>query len=95
MFRLRAEMLLAEGGAQAAAEAEEALRHALDVAHHQGAKLLELRAAVTMARWRTVSGSPAQATEALRILEQVTRQFPEVADTVDLAEARQLLQPPT
>lgn len=63
--------LLADGGdrgrsSRAAANAAEAcLRHALDVAHAQGARLLELRAAVALARHCRARERTAEAREVL------------------------------
>jgi DNA-binding SARP family transcriptional activator/predicted ATPase len=95
LHRLRGELLLAQAeGTATAAEAEAALRHALEVADRQGNKALELRAAITLARWRAASGPPAKADDARQILEQVAGKFPEGAHTADLEQARELLQPP-
>ena len=50
----------------AANAAEDCLRRALDVAHAQGARLLELRAAVALARHCRARGRPADAQAPLR-----------------------------
>ena len=47
MFRIKGELLQMQGEI---AEAEVAFRHAIAVAHGQEAKLLELRAALSLAR---------------------------------------------
>jgi predicted ATPase len=72
-----------------AAKAEAYFEHALAVARAQQAKSLELRAAMSMARlWRD-QGKPQQARE---LLAPVYGWFTEGFDTLDLKEARALLQ---
>jgi adenylate cyclase len=92
--RMRAELLLAgaDDAIDAASEADAALCNALDVSRRQGARLLELRAATSLARWRTATGSPEQAAEARGILEQVLEAFPDAFATADLDQARELLR---
>jgi predicted ATPase len=72
----------------AQAEAEANMRHALDVAHHQEAKSLELRTAVSLARLWQGQGRHA---EARQLLAPIYNWFTEGFDTVDLREARALL----
>jgi predicted ATPase len=86
LHRLRAELLLA-GGAEAA-EAEAALRRALEIARAQQARSLELRAARALARLWTGSG---RAAEARDLLEPVYSSFAEGLDSPDLTAARALL----
>jgi len=70
------------------AEAETSLLKALDVAHHQQAKSLELRAATSLARLWQQQGKPAKARE---LLAPVYDWFTEGFDTQDLKEAKALL----
>ena len=86
LHRLRAELLL-RGGA-VAAEAEAALRRALEIARGQQAKSLELRAARTLARLWAGSGRTAEAKD---LLAPVYSSFTEGLDTPDLTDARTLL----
>lgn len=86
LHRLRAELLLA-GGAEAA-EAEAALRRALEIARGQQAKSLELRAARTLARLWGGSGRTAEARD---LLAPVYSWFAEGLETPDLKVARALL----
>ncbi len=97
LHRVRAELLLASGAndGDAITEVEAALRKALAVSRQQGARLFELRAATSLTRWRTATGSPEQAAKARAILEQVLGSFPDTFGTSDLDEARQLLRPST
>ncbi len=86
LHRLRAELLLAGGAA--AAEAEAALRRALEIARGQQAKSLELRAARALARLWAGTGRTA---EARGLLAPVHSSFTEGLDTPDLEAARALL----
>jgi tetratricopeptide (TPR) repeat protein len=85
LHRLRAELLLAGG---AAAEAEAALRSALEIARGQQARSLELRSARALAGLWAGSG---RAAEALDLLAPVYSSFTEGLETPDLAAARALL----
>ena len=70
------------------AKAAEYFDRALEVAHKQQAKSWELRAAMSMARlWRS-QGKPRQARD---LLAPVYRWFTEGFDTLDLKEAKALL----
>ena len=70
------------------AASEDCYRHALDVARRQSAKLWELRAAMCMARlWRDQS----KREEARELLAPVYNWFTEGFDTLDLKEAKNLL----
>jgi DNA-binding SARP family transcriptional activator len=86
LHRLRAELLLA-GGAEVA-EAEAALRRALEIARGQQAKSLELRAARALAGVWAESG---RTTEARDLLAPVYSSFTEGLETPDLEVARALL----
>jgi predicted ATPase len=71
-----------------AEEVERALRTAVELAEEQGAFLLKLRAATSLARlWRD-QGKPQRARE---LLAPVYEWFTEGFDTRDLKEARALL----
>jgi class 3 adenylate cyclase/predicted ATPase len=85
VLRLRGWMLGRQGRR---AEAEEALRAAIDVAREQQAKSWELRAATTLARLRADGGDPRSAQE---LLAPVYGWFTEGFGTRDLREARALL----
>jgi predicted ATPase len=86
LHRLRAELLLAGGAA--AAEAEAALRRALEIARGQQARSLELRAGRALARLWAGSGRTAQARA---LLEPISSSFAEGLATPDLTAARALL----
>jgi DNA-binding SARP family transcriptional activator len=86
LHRLRAGLLLA-GGAEAA-EAEVALRRALEIARGQQAKSLELRAARALA---AVCAGSGRTREARDLLSPVYSSFTEGLETPDLEAARALL----
>jgi predicted ATPase len=69
-------------------EAEAWLQRALDVARRQGAKSLELRAAMSLSRLWQQQG---KGLEARGLLAQVYGWFTEGFDTADLQEAKALL----
>src|SRR5262249_29099312 len=75
--------------AQAEAEAESSFHKALEVAHRQEAKSLELRAATSLARLWQQQGKKA---EAHQLLAPVYHWFTEGFDTKDLQEAKALLE---
>ncbi|HEY5868219.1 MAG TPA: adenylate/guanylate cyclase domain-containing protein, partial [Candidatus Tectomicrobia bacterium] len=85
--RLRGVLLLRQPGTPQA-EAETWLQRALDVAHRQEAKALELRAAMSLARLWQQQG---KRTEAYSLLAPIYGWFTEGFDTADLQEARVLL----
>jgi predicted ATPase len=87
LHRLRAEALLG-GSPRDVAEAEASLCRALAVAREQGAKFWELRAAITLARLWHDQGKPS---EAVKLLAPVYGWFTEGFDTLDLKEAKALL----
>jgi predicted ATPase len=71
------------------AEAEESFHQALDLARHQEAKSLELRAAMSLARLWQPQGKQAEARE---LLAPIYGWFTEGFDTADLQEAKALLE---
>src|SRR5262245_53466580 len=73
----------------AQAEAEAHMCHALEVARHQEAKSLELRAAVSLCRLWQQQGKRIEARE---LLAPLYGWFTEGFDTADLQEARALLE---
>ncbi|PYP13282.1 MAG: hypothetical protein DMD54_17100 [Gemmatimonadetes bacterium] len=84
--RLRGELLVQDGAAEA--EAEASLREALTIARRQEAKSLELRAATSLARLWQRQGKKEGARE---LLASVYGWFTEGFDTADLREAKGLL----
>jgi predicted ATPase len=75
-------------GASDLAQAEQHLRRAVAVAERQSAKLLQLRSATSLARlWRD-QGKPAEARD---LLAPICGWFTEGFDTLDLKEAKALL----
>jgi predicted ATPase len=86
--RLRGVLLLRQPGTPQA-EAETWLQRALDVARHQEAKALELRAAMSLSRLWQQQGKQA---EARALLAPVYGWFTEGFDTADLQEAKALLE---
>jgi predicted ATPase len=87
VHRLRGVLLL-QVSMSPQSEAESWLRRALDVAHRQQAKSLELRAATSLARLWFDQGRHAEARD---LLAPVYGWFAEGFDTLDLKEARALL----
>ncbi len=70
-------------------EAEECFRQAMNVAHRQGAKSLELRAAVSLSRLWQQQG---KREEAQQMLAEIYGWFTEGLDTTELQEAKALLE---
>ena len=88
LHRLKGELLLALPEADTT-EAEACFRHALTIAREHGARMLELRTAMSLARlWRD-SGRAGKARE---LLAPVCEWFTEGFDTRDLREAKALVQ---
>ena len=83
--RHKGELLLRQGHSETA---EELYRKALSIAEQQEAKHWELRAAVSFARLRRDQG---RRTEACELLAPVYSWFTEGFDTLDLREAKALL----
>jgi predicted ATPase len=88
IYRLRGILLLRQTGTRQE-DAETWLRRALDVARHQEAKSLELRAATSLARLWQRQGMD---TEARALLAPIYGWFTEGFDTADLQEAKTLLE---
>ena len=87
-LRIKGELLLADGGSDAAANAEEQFLKALDWARRQDALSWELRVATSLARsWR----GQHRIIEAHQLLDGVYRKFTEGFGTADLLAARDLL----
>jgi len=87
LYRLKGALLLKQGVPDTS-QAEAWLQRALDVARHQQAKSLELRAAISLARlWQTHG----KRQEAYELLVPVYGWFTEGFDTADLKDARALL----
>jgi predicted ATPase len=90
LHRLQGEFLLRRAAARGASrEAEACFHRALDLAQHQQAKSLELRAAMSLTRLYQQRGRPA---EARPLLAGCYGWFTEGFDTPDLREARGLLE---
>jgi predicted ATPase len=88
LCRLTGVLRLAHAPA-ARAEAEANMRHALDVARHQDAKSLELRAALNLSRLWQQQGKQAEARE---LLTPIYGWFTEGFDAADLQDAKALLE---
>jgi predicted ATPase len=88
LARLRGVLLLRQPGTPRA-EAETWLQRALDVARHQEAKSLELRAAMSLSRLWQQQG---RGDEAHELLAPIYGWFTEGFDTADLQEAKALLE---
>jgi predicted ATPase len=96
LYRLRGELLLIHGTGRGGSrttppedEAEASLRQALEVAHRQQAKSLELRAAMSLSQlWRRRGRQD----EARQMLAEIYGWFTEGFDTTDLQEAKALLE---
>jgi predicted ATPase len=87
LYRLKGELLLARS-TENQTEAEACFHQALDVARHQQAKSLELRAAMSLSRLWQQQGKQA---EARALLAPIYGWFTEGFDTADLQEAKVLL----
>jgi predicted ATPase len=89
LYRLRAELLIAQGrSCHAHQDAEMSLRHALAVARQQWAKTLELRVSICLSRLWQRQG---RREEAWQLLAPVYGWFTEGVDSADLQEAKALL----
>ncbi|MFO1048412.1 MAG: adenylate/guanylate cyclase domain-containing protein [Geminicoccaceae bacterium] len=88
LHRLRGEALLVLDG-EFPAEAELAIRNAIEIARRQGAKWWELRAAATLTRHGAQQDDRSQARDCLA---QVYGWFTEGFDTLNLREAKALLE---
>ena len=86
LYRLKGELLLGEGKAEA--ESEASFYQAIEIARQQNTKSLELRATMSLCRlWQ----SQGKKEEARRALAEIYGWFTEGFDTGDLQEARSLL----
>jgi len=86
--RLKGELLLEENASNAP-EAESLFQKALNIARRQGAKSLELRAAMSLCRlWQRHH----KQVEAHDLLAPIYSWFTEGFDTADLKEAKSLLE---
>jgi predicted ATPase len=88
IHRLRGRLLLATAEPAAQAPAEACYRRALDVARRQGARSLELRAAVSLSRLWQASDRHDEARE---LLAPIYERFTEGLDHAELREAAALL----
>lgn len=98
LYRLKGELLLKQsthrGASKAAAEgktvsdAEACFKESIQIAQRQKAKSLELRTAMSLARYYQQLG---KAKKAVGLLAPIYRSFNEGFDTVDLREAKALL----
>jgi class 3 adenylate cyclase/tetratricopeptide (TPR) repeat protein len=87
LLRLKGELLLRQSD-QSIPAAEQCLCEALKIAQDQHAQMLELRAATSLARlWKRLK----KVDEATRILQSVCTKFHEGVDTLDLSEAKTVL----
>ncbi|HEY5670091.1 MAG TPA: hypothetical protein VIS10_08830, partial [Anaerolineales bacterium] len=84
--RLRAELLLMQGDEEGA---EASLESAIEVARRQSAKSLELRSTIDLARLWRKQGKPG---EGRQVLAEIYNWFTEGFDTLDLMEAKALLE---
>ncbi len=87
LLRLQGRLLLASSMPRKA-EVESCLRTAVATARDRGARGLELRAATSLSAWLAGQG---KVSEARSVLLEPYRSFTEGFDTVDLQEARRLL----
>lgn len=88
LLRIKGELLLCQGGSEAATQAEDLFRRALDWASRQRALSWEVRAATRLARLLNEHGRPR---DARAPLQAVYNRFTEGFDTADLKMARTLL----
>jgi predicted ATPase len=89
LLRIRGELVLLQGAADAALAAERHFRRALDCAHRQDALSWELRAATSLAQLWHDRGRTAEARD---LLGSVYGRFTEGFDTADLNTAKALLE---
>ena len=88
LFRLKGELLLGQS-CHSVQVAEQCFCEALKIAHDQHAKMLELRAATSLAKlWRKLD----KLDEAKRMLHSVYSRFTEGIDNRDLIEAKTVLE---
>lgn len=94
LHRIKGEVILLESeketgdGGKSAERAEQSFRDALAITHRQNARTFQLRASMSQARLQMKKGQKAETREALR---EVYNSFGEGIESIDLAEARNLL----
>jgi predicted ATPase len=88
LYRVQGELLLTRNDINAA-QAENCFHRAIEVAQHQRAKSLELRAKTSLAR---LLASQGRRDEARAMLAEIYNWFTEGFDTADLIEAKALLE---
>jgi predicted ATPase len=92
LYRLKGELMLKQSSVRSLAssvpkEAESCFLKAIEIARHQQAKSLELRAVMSLSRlWQQ-----GKKTEAQQMLSEVYNWFTEGFDTADLKDAKVLL----
>jgi predicted ATPase len=90
LSRLKGELMLLQADSRStAAAAEKCFRHSLDVAREQGARCLELRAAMSLCRLPQWQNKPRWVRE---LLSPVYEAFSEGLETADLRDAEALLK---
>jgi tetratricopeptide (TPR) repeat protein len=89
LLRIKAELLIALGGAEAAEAAERCFRESLDWARRQGALSWELRTAIGFYRLAEANGRQATA---ISTLKAVFARFDQGFGTADLREAFRILE---
>jgi predicted ATPase len=92
LYRLKGELLLqslVQGPQSTVEEAEDCFHKAIDIARHQSAKSLELRAVMSLSRLWQQQGKKE---EARQMLADIYGWFTEGFDTKDLQEAKALLE---
>jgi len=89
LHRVKGELLLQEAGDQSIPAAEDCFQGALEIAQEQGALFWELRAALSLARWRIRQDRQEIARQ---ILAPVYDRFTEGFETADLKQAKALLE---
>jgi predicted ATPase len=91
LHRLKGDLALRRSGVEAEpgaqTEAEECFRKAIEIAHRQDAKYLELRAVMSLSRLWRQQGKKA---EARQMLGEIVRWFSEGFDKKDLNDAKAL-----
>jgi predicted ATPase len=93
LHRLKGELVLRRSGVETEpgvqTEAEECFRKAIEIAHRQEAKSLELRAVMSLSRlWR----QQGKTDEARRMLAEIYGWFSEGFETKDLTDAKALIE---
>src|SRR5262249_5500227 len=89
LLRIRGELLLRDGRAEAVAMGEACLLEGIETARDQGALLWELRAAMSLAQLRVTQD---RAADAQHTLAPIYDRFKEGFDTADLRAASALLE---